>query len=207
MTSKEMRKNPMFMRNNYYSDGKWGLPVIKKQRIDTAHLKLIACSDTKRCEREEYKHYGVHFFVDDYRFQGIYDHPEKTLNKYAQYRFLLSPDYSTYTDMNLWRQLENTAKNRWVGAYWQSKGLTVIPTVSWGLSQSFEFCFNGIEKHSIVAIGMIGCKQTKIQFMRGYQAMLDQIQPEKIICYGSPFNEMQGNIIQIDYLESRKAVR
>ena len=109
--------------------------------------------------------------------------------------------------MNLWRQLENTAKNRWVGAYWQSKGLTVIPTVSGGLSQRFVFCFDGIEKHSVVVIGMIGCKQTKIQFMRGYQAMLDQIQPEKIICYGSPFDETQGNIIQIDYLESRKAVR
>ena len=207
MTSKEMRNDSLFMRNDFVSEGKWGLPLIKQQAIDTSNIKLIACSDTKANDREENKKFGVHFFVDDYSFKGIYDNPERTFNKYAQYQFLLTPDFSTYTDMNLWRQLESVAKNRWVGAYWQSKGLTVIPTISWGQSQSFEFCFDGVENNSIVAIGMIGCKQTKIQFMRGYHAMLEKIQPSKIICFGTPFDEMQGNIIEIDYMKSRKVVR
>ena len=34
-----------------------------------------------------------------------------------------------------------------------------------------------------------------------------KIEPEKIICFGSPFDEMQGNIITVDYRESRKVVR
>lgn len=144
--------------------------------------------------------------MDDYRFNGIYDCPERTLPRYSQYAFLLSPDYSTYSDMSLWRQLENVAKNRWVGAYWQSKGLTVIPTVSWGLAQSFDFCFDGIERNSTVAIGMIGCKRSKLRFMRGYNAMLEKIEPSKIICFGTPFPEMDGNIITVDYADSRKAV-
>ena len=207
MTSKQMRENPLFMRNNYNVDRKWGLPLVKNQKFDTDNLKMIACSDTKVNDKDENKKSGVHFFVDDYRFKGIYDNPEKTLNKYSQYRFLLTPDFSTYSDMNLWRQLESVAKNRWVGAYWQSKGLTVIPTISWGLSQSFDFCFDGVEKHSIVAVGMIGCKKNKLNFMRGYNAMLEKIQPEKIICFGVPFDEMEGNIINVDYMKSRKAVR
>lgn len=207
MTSKHMRENPLFMRNNYNSDGKWGLPVIKKQTIDTTAIELIACSDTRPHEREDNKRFGVHFFVDDYRFNGIYDNPEKTLDKYSQYKFLLSPDYSTYADMNLWRQIESVAKNRWVGAYWQSKGLTVIPTISWGLSQSFDFCFDGVEKHSIVAVGMIGCKKNRINFMRGYNVMLEKIQPKKIICFGTPFDEMKGNIVKVDYIKSRNVVR
>ena len=183
------------------------MPIIKKQIIDITDIGLIACSDTKLHEREENKCLGVHFFVDDYRFNGIYDNPKRTLNKYAQYKFLLSPDYSTYTDMSLWRQLESVAKNRWVGAYWQSQGITVIPTISWGLSQSFEFCFDGVEKNSIIAIGMIGCKRNKTQFMHGYNTMLEKIQPLKIICFGSPFDEMQGDIVSVDYVESRKVVR
>lgn len=207
MTSKEMRSNPLFMRNEFIPDGKWGLPLIKRQTVDERDIRLIACSDTKSNECEENKKYGVHFFVDDYRFNGIYDNPDRTFKKYSQYRFLLSPDFSTYTDMNLWRQLESVAKNRWVGAYWQSKGLTVIPTLSWGLAQSFEFCFDAVETNCIVAIGMIGCKQTKLQFMRGYNVMLEKIQPSAIICFGTPFDEMQGNIISIDYMESRKVVR
>ena len=147
------------------------------------------------------------FFVDDYRFNWIYNNPEKSLAKYSQYAFLLTPDFSTYADMNLWRQMESVAKNRWCGAYWQSKGLTVIPTISWSTPSSYDFCFDGVEENSIVAIGMIGCKQNRLNFMRGYYAMLEKIHPETIICFGTPFPEMQGNIVTVDYRASRKVVR
>lgn len=202
-----MRGNPLFMRNGFETVGKWNISLIKKQKFDSREVRLIACSDTKTNDSENNKKRGVHFFVDDYRFNGIYDHPERTLPRYSQYAFLLSPDYSTYSDMSMWRQLENVAKNRWVGAYWQSKGLTVIPTVSWGLAQSFDFCFDGIEKNATVAVGMIGCKRSKLLFMRGYNAMLEKIEPSKIICFGTPFAEMDGNIVAVDYSESRKVVR
>ncbi len=36
-------------------------------------------------------------------------------------------------------------------------------------------------------------------FMAGYNEMLRRIEPEKIICYNTPFPEMQGNIIYVDY--------
>lgn len=207
MNSKTMREDPLFMRNRYESSGKWGIPVIKKQQLDVQNIKLIACSDTRANDCEKNKEYGVHFFVDDYRFSSIYDHPEKSLEKYSQYRFLLSPDFSTYSEMEPWRQIESVAKNRWCGAYWQEHGLTVIPTISWGLARSFEYCFYGVEKGSIVAIGMIGCKREKHNFLHGYYEMLNRIRPETILCFGTPFNEMEGNIVKIDYIESRKVVR
>lgn len=207
MTSKQMRNNSLFMRNNFQSDGKWGLPLIKKQEINLENINLIACSDTKSNDCEENKKNGVHFFVDDYRFNGIYDNPERTLNKYSQYKFLLFPDFSTYADMDLWRQLESVAKNRWVGAYWQSKGLTVIPTITWSNARSFDFCFDGVEKNSIVAIGMIGCKREKNAFLRGYNTMIEKIEPSTVICFGHPFDEMGGNVIFVDYRSSRKVVR
>ena len=109
--------------------------------------------------------------------------------------------------MPLWRQLESVGMSRWVGAYWQSKGLRVIPTISWAQPSSYRFCFDGIEKHSIVAVGMIGCKRERIPFMRGYNAMLEAIEPSTIISFGTAFPEMSGNIIQVDYMSSRKVVR
>lgn len=83
-------------------------------------------------------------------------HPERSLKKYSQYAFLLSPDFSTYADMDLWRQLESVAKNRWVGAYWQSKGLTVIPTISWSTARSYDFCFDGVEKMPLLLSAHLG---------------------------------------------------
>jgi hypothetical protein len=195
------------MRNSFATTGKWGIPLVKKQELTTQNIMLVACSDTRANDNEVNKKKGVHFFVDDYRFSGIYDNPERTLERYSQYAFLLTPDFSTYSDMDLWRQLESVAKNRWVGAYWQSKGRIVIPTVSWSTPRSFEFCFDGVEQHATVAVSTLGCKKAKIDFMRGYEVMLEKLRPEAIICFGDPFSEMQGNLLVVDYCESRKVVR
>ena len=202
-----MRLDPLFTRNEYTSCGRWDIPLVKKQEVDLAKIRLISYSDTRANDRPENKECGVHFFIDDYRFESIYRFPEKSLLRLSQYAFLLTPDYSTYADMNQWRQLESVAHNRWCGAYWQSKGLTVIPTVSWSTPASYSYSFDGIEKGAIVAIGMIGCKKNKSDFMHGYNTMLERIQPKAIICFGNPFSEMTGNLITVDYCASRKVVR
>ena len=61
--------------------------------------------------------------------------------------------------------------------------------------------------YAIVAVGMIGCKKARAVFMRGYNEMLNYICPEKVIVFGNPFPEMQGNLIAVDYQSSRKVVR
>ena len=75
MTSKAMRDDPLFMRNTFSSVGKWGIPLVRKQAFPTDAIRLVACSDTRANDNEENKKKGVHFFVDDYRFSGIYNHP------------------------------------------------------------------------------------------------------------------------------------
>ena len=207
MKSIEMRANELFCRNGFITSGKWQLPIIEKQNIELGDIQLISYSDIRTNDNEINRKKGVHFFIDDYRFEGVYRNPERSLGRLSQYRFLLTPDYSTYSDMNYWRQLESVAHSRWVGAYWQDQGLVVIPTISWSTPESFEFCFDGVEEGSVVAIGMIGCKRSKKKFMPGYNEMLSKIKPEAIICFGTPFPEMQGHIIAIDYLKSRKVVR
>lgn len=206
-TSKYMRKNPLFMRNDFPGSGQWEIPLIKRQELNLENISLIACSDTRCNDSKVNKQKGVHFFVDDYRFEGVYRNPEKSLKKYSQYAFLLAPDFSAYADMKPWRQLESVAHSRWCGAFWQSKGLIVIPTITWSTVSSFSYCFDGVEKGSIVAIGMIGSKQNKAGFMQGYNAMLNKIEPSAIICFGAPFPEMTGKLIVVDYEASRKVVR
>ena len=183
------------------------MKIIHRQEIPLDGVRLVACSDTRANDREENKACGVHFFVDDWRFEGIYRQPEKTLSRYSQYAFLLTPDFSLYADMPLWKQIENVGKNRWVGAYWQNEGLLVVPTIAWSTARSFDFCFDAVEKHSTVAVGMIGCKGNKLGFMRGYNEMLTRLEPENVIVFGTPFSEMEGNIISVDYMSSRKVVR
>ena len=206
MRSKEFREMDLFLRNRFMSDGIWGFPIVRRQNLDLSDIQLIACSDTSVNDTKNL-HKGVHFFVDDYRFENTYRYPEKTLGRYRKYRFLMTPDFSLYAEMKPWRQIESVGKARWVGAYWQEQGCVVIPTVSWAQPSSFRFCFDAIEKHGIVAVGMIGRNHERLGFMRGYQVMLDVLEPKAIICLGVPFPEMEGNIIAVDYLMSRKVMR
>lgn len=93
----------------------------------------------------------------------------------------------------------NTFRNRWCGAFFQKKGIKVIPSLSWGESDTFWFCFDGIEKGSIVAVSTLGVRKEKELFMQGYNELLRKIQPSAIICYGKPFEEMKSNVIEVDY--------
>ncbi|CAB1245656.1 conserved protein of unknown function [Ruminococcaceae bacterium BL-4] len=159
----------------------------------------IGLNDTKHFNRM------VHFFLYDYKFERVWKNPDTDLEKLKHYRAVLSPDFSIYVEMAPVLQLTNTFRNRWCGAYFASKGIRVIPTVSWGNENTFEFCFDGIEKGSTVAVSTYMVSEhdnhqdQKEFFLKGYNEMLRRIEPEKIICYNEPFPEMQGNIVFVDY--------
>ena len=59
----------------------------------------------------------------------------------------------------------------------------------------------------VLAVFKIFCKRAKRTFLNGYDAMLEKIQPEMVICFGTPFDEMRGPIVPVDYMASRKGVR
>ena len=98
-TSSEMRLNPLFLRNEFEGAGRWGIPLVKKQQIDLSDVSLIAYSEIPSKKTGQSRKQGVHFFIDDYRFEGVYRQPERSLEKLSQYEFLLTPDYSTYAEM------------------------------------------------------------------------------------------------------------
>lgn len=64
--------------------GEWGLPLVKRQELNlNQHIDLISYSDTSVHDNLNL-HKGVHFFVDDYRFEPIYRNPEKSLEKLSK---------------------------------------------------------------------------------------------------------------------------
>ena len=202
-TAKIRRNDPLFLRNQFNGQGKYGIPLIKKQKIDLKYVNPLACTNTI-ADDQEYFDFGVHFFVDDYDFGNPYENPGKTFPIYFQYRFCCTPDYSVYGEMHPWRQIESVAHSRWCGAYWQSKGMKVIPTISWDRYPSFEYCFDGVEEGSTVIVATYACRLAKISFMKGYDAMLERINPDAILCYGTPFEEMRGNVIPIAPIHPRQ---
>ena len=99
-------------------------------------------------------------------------------------------------------QIHQVFKSRWCGAYFQAKGLKVIPSLVWGEADTFWFSFDGVDEGSVVAVSTVGMRTEKQLFMAGYKEMLRRIKPKAIICYGEPFEEMEGKLIVIDYAKT-----
>ena len=136
------------------------MPIIRKQNIDLKDVKLLGYDQTRPSDKANAQSF-VHFFLDDYKFEVIWNDPEPRIRKLRQYKGVLSPQFSTYYTMPASVQIHNTFRSRWCGAYLQSKGFTVIHTVSWGWPQSYWYCFDGIEKGSTVALSTLGVKKEK----------------------------------------------
>lgn len=201
------RTNPMFLRNQFSSSNSYGIPDVPKVEFNDdewKELRLLAFNQSKS-DNGLHNERIVHFFLYDYNFESIWKTPEKFVELLSKYKGVLTPDFSMYTEMPYAVQIYNTFRNRWCGAYLASKGIRVIPTVAWSDRGSFDFCFKGVKKGSVVAVSTYMFHESKNHaaqkelFMEGYNRMLEEIEPSKIICYSEPFEEMKGDIIYIDY--------
>jgi hypothetical protein len=118
--------------------------------------------------------------LDDYKFEVVWNDPEPRLEKLSQYKGALSPQFSAYYTMPVSLQIYNTFRSRWCGAYLQSKGFTVIPTVYWGQPQSYWYCFDGIEKNSVVALSTLGVKKKRIFFYKATTKCSDVLSRKRL---------------------------
>jgi hypothetical protein len=131
---------------------------------------------------------AVHFFLDDYRFETVWSRPQQTLAALRPYPTLLTPDFSLYRDWPLLLQMWNTYRNRWCGCFWQAQDWTVIPTISWSTAASYDFCFLGVPRRSVVAVGTVGVRlddplESQL-FLDGFREMVRRLEPALVLCYG-----------------------
>lgn len=181
------RTNPMFLRNQFDSDNKYGIPTVPLSHFDNKELQDLMLIAFNQCGRDNGKHSEriVHFFLYDYNFEKVWKNPDAQMDLLKKYKGVLTPDFSMYLEMPYALQIYNTFRNRWCGAFFAEKGLKVIPTVNWSDEKSFDFCFKGIEKGSIVAVSTYmfhehnNHSDQKDVFMKGYNRMLERSNRQK----------------------------
>lgn len=169
-------------------NGKYDMPVIKKEEIE---LKSETVSFNNRNQK---KCVALHFFIDDYQFDRIWNNPEQYISLLSKYEYICSPDYSLYLDFPKALQIYNTYKKQFLGALFQAYGIKVVPTVSWSDESSYEWCFDGIEQGSCVACSSVGCmknKEAKEIFINGFKVMVNKILPSKILMVGKLPKELK----------------
>jgi hypothetical protein len=136
----------------------------------------------------------VCFYEDDQNFdgkrKGIWSYPKNAFNILKHFSGIITPDFSTYQDFPVALKIYNTYRMRAFG-YWYGKicKKKIINNVRWGTKETYKFCFDGIPKNSIVAIGTVGGSPFKIldrkRFEEGLYYMVKKLNPCVIIVYGS----------------------
>lgn len=152
---------------------------------------------------------GVHFFLDDYQFERIWQRPEFYIEKLSQFDCVLTPDFSLYIDMPVAMQVWNVYRSRLIGQVMQRYGYTVIPTVSWAYSDSFSFCFDGLPEGATLAVSTIGVKQNEEQleiWRDGMNAMIELLKPKRLLVYGGAVEYDYGDI-EVHYFENATTER
>ena len=153
------RTSPFLLRNQFNGKGKFQIPVVPKFKAredDFTDLRLIGFDKTK-LESNNYLDRIVHFFLYDYKFERVWRNPDTDLEKLKRYKAILTPDFSMYTEMAPVMQLYNTFRNRWCGAYYASKGIRVIPSVSWGTRILLNFALMALKKAPQLQFRPIWC--------------------------------------------------
>ena len=97
--------------------------------------------------------------------------------------------------MPLVMQQWNTYRGRAVANWLQDNGIKVIPNVRFSDHRSYGFCCEGIAPSSTVAVGTLGCMQSKEEkeyFIDGLSYVMGRLRPERMIVYGSMPDDVFG---------------
>ncbi len=198
-------------------DGYLGIPIIRKPEKFVIPNDIIPFTQRERVNKDNV---AIGFYEMDNEFADVLISPEKYVDEFTKQPFVtpvkikevISPDCSLYRNAPLAVQITNVYKNRAIGFYYQQRGAYVIPQVRWGNELTYttkvlpeKVAFLGVEKQSIVAIGTYGCSQTrddKYHFKAGLEAMLETLEPQIVLVYGSMNRTIFG-----DYLNYAKFIR
>lgn len=199
---KEQRNYENVQRMLFGGVGRYDIPEIEPTQFDNAEfVGFNYAKSTKNCEDK-----AVHFFLDDYQFNRVWTDPDKYIPMLQRFKYVLTPDFSLYTDFPKSLQIYNHYRKHWLGAYWQMHGINVIPTICWSDQDSFEWCFDGEPTRSVVAVSSVGTqnsKEKKRRFLDGYFEMVERLEPELIIFYGRVPEECKEKSVKVNSYDGK----
>ena len=176
-----------------------GMPVLKPS--DAMPDELLPFNYAKTAKPEDFGKF-LHFFIDDYQFERLWSKPEKYLPLVKRFAGALSPDFSCYMDMPLPMQRWNEYRRRALANYWQRNGVDVVSTLSWSDPRSYGFAFDGLPRHSTVAVSTVGVKNDDYArgvFMDGMAEAMRRPEPSRVLLYGGNVGFDFGDCEMVEY--------
>lgn len=178
--------------DEYSTEGFYQMPMLHP--VDYVPKDIIGFNYALTTKDKES---GIHFYIDDYQFERVWNQPQFYLDKLEEFDCIFTPDFSLYKEMPIAMKIWNTYRSRLIGQMAQRMGMIVIPTVSWCEEDTFEFCFDGLPKKATLSISTIGVKKESENFAlwkNGVDEMIKRLQPKTLLIYGGAVDYDFGKI-------------
>ena len=170
----------------YESDNEWGFPSLMQCDLtldETPYMLGFNYAKTEKQPQDKI----VHFFLDDYQFERVWNDPLTYLSVLARFKAVVMPDFSTYSDFPMVLQQYNHYRNLWLARFWQEHGIEVIPQSYFAADGSIDWAYVGMPRHSLLCVSTVGGalrKSAKENFPKGLKRTLDILQPRELLLYG-----------------------
>jgi len=207
---KDVFKYWMFKDHRQY--GEFGLPLIEKETVIPKEIIPFnyASSTARKLKEDELKMKFIHFFIDDYQFERVWNNPKAYIELFKKYGGIIMPDYSVYRNFPKAVQVYNVFKSRTLSAYYQRHGIPVIPNITWSDEESLEWILDGLPKGSVIATSSNGVLNSLVvdDFVRLFNIVIDRLEPTTIMFVGKkPKNLTDKRIKEYDsHLQTMRRV-
>ena len=187
----------------FETDNEYGFPEVSTSANFSCE-DLIPFNTCKK-RRAENMTKGVHFFLDDYKFERIWTKPTDYILLFQDYGNILSPTFSIWSNQPYALNLFNVYRSRWITRFFQEYNINVLVDARWSDEKSYDYCFSGIRKNSPVIVNTVGTHQleNRRMFQRGFEEMLNRIEPSDLYVYGEYMPvEFEKYFDSVTYYES-----
>lgn len=180
--------------------GAHGIPMLMELDNVQVPRDIVPFTKAKNCPN---KRQYVHFYMHDREFSRVLTATDRYLDMLKLFDGVITPDCTMLIGQSPCLQQANTYMNRAVGFYLQKHGIPVIPNIRWSDESSFDYCFLGVPKGSMVSVSTHGCitsREERRMFKTGVSAMLEEIQPEVVLVHGYMPDDIFGEFLtQVEF--------
>ncbi len=182
---------------------RYDIPIIRRTSVDAIdwnRLKIIGVQNASIKTSD--KNTLVTMFNYDKKLLQYWNNPLKPIGLFQGFAAVAAPDFSIYPSMNPNDIRHNIYMSRWLGVTWQNYGCIVLPTIQWGLPNTYDMSFGNVERESVVILSTIGCREQAEVFLDGFYEMKRRIKPPLIIVVGDMIEGMTGTFLNFKYTDS-----
>lgn len=165
-------------------DNQYGFPELFPVEFPVDCAEWVDFETAKR--KRDNSCNGLHFFIDDYKFQCLWNSPSRYVDFLASKDCVIMPDFSLYSNFPAALQIYNKYRNHWLAAYYSIKGVMIIPCVLATSADHFDWLFDGLPKKSVLAVSDVGIAQARedrFLFQNTYAEIIKRLDPIQILYF------------------------